>query len=83
MPPPTKVLQLIERFERNLSEYNHPDHKEARARAEFIGPLLQALGWDGRSEIVAGSCGWGEIVGLRRSVARWELRSIIGLGKYT
>ena len=43
-----------ERSVRNLTKYNHPDHKEARVRAEFIDPLLQALGWDGRSEIVAG-----------------------------
>ena len=38
-----------ERFERNLSEYKRPDYKEAHARAEFIDPLLQALGWDARN----------------------------------
>jgi len=54
---PTQPSPTTHRTKRNLSEYNHPDHKEARARAEFIAPLLQALGWDGRSEIVAGACG--------------------------
>jgi len=49
MTPPNQVLQLIDRSVRNLSEYNHPDHKEARVRAEFIDPLLKVLGWDVRN----------------------------------
>ena len=54
MTPPNQVLQLIERsererFEHNLSEYKRPDYKEARVRAEFIDPLLEALGWDVRN----------------------------------
>ncbi len=49
MTPPNQVLQLIERFERNLSEYKRPDYKEARVRAEFIDPLLEVLGWDVRN----------------------------------
>ena len=44
-----QALQLIERFECNLSEYKRPDYKEARVRAEFIDPLLQVLGWDVRN----------------------------------
>jgi len=32
MTPPNQVLQLIERFERNLDEYKR--YKEARVRAE-------------------------------------------------
>jgi len=44
--PPKQALQLIERFERNLSEYKRPDYKEARVRAEFIDPLLKVSGWD-------------------------------------
>jgi hypothetical protein len=35
MTPPNQVLELIERFERNLDEYKRPDYKEARVRAEF------------------------------------------------
>ena len=33
--PPDPVLELVERFERNLDEYRRPDYKEARVRAEF------------------------------------------------
>ena len=50
MIPPNQVLQLIERFEHNLSEYKRPDHQEVRVRAEFVAPLLEVLGWDVRSE---------------------------------
>ena len=49
MPAPTGVLELVERFERNLDEYKRPDYKEARVRAEFIDPFLEALGWDVRN----------------------------------
>jgi len=49
MTPPGPVLKLIERFERNLDEYKRPDYKEARVRAEFIDPFLEALGWDVRN----------------------------------
>jgi len=66
---PTKPSPTTDRTKHNLSEYNHPDYKEARVRAEFIAPLLEVLGWDARSEIVAGACGWGGMVGLRRAVA--------------
>ncbi len=55
MTPPNQVLQLIERFERNLSEYKRPDYKEARVRAEFIDPLLEVLGWDVRNVQVRGA----------------------------
>ena len=44
MAPPNQILQLIDRFEHNLSEYKRPDHKEARVRAEFIDPFLEVLG---------------------------------------
>jgi len=46
MAPPAKVLELIERFERNLDAYKRPDYKEARVRVEFIDPFFEALGWD-------------------------------------
>ena len=49
MTPPNQVLELVERFERNLDEYKRPDYKEARVRAEFIDPLLESLGWDVRN----------------------------------
>jgi len=46
MTPPVQVLELIERFERNLDLYKRPDYKEARVRVEFIDPFFEALGWD-------------------------------------
>jgi len=46
LTPPVKVLQLIERFERNLDKYKRPDYKEARVCAEFIDPFLEKL-WGG------------------------------------
>ena len=49
MTPPNQVLELIERFERNLEQYKRPDYKEARVRAEFIDPFLESLGWDVRN----------------------------------
>ena len=55
MTPPNQVLQLIERFERNLSEYKRPDYKEAHVRAEFIDPLLEVLGWDVRNVHMRGA----------------------------
>ena len=50
MEIPTKVLELIERFKRNLDDYKRPEYKEARLRAEFIDPFFEALGWDVRNE---------------------------------
>jgi predicted type IV restriction endonuclease len=46
MPAPPRVLELIERFERNLDLYKRPDYKEARVRVEFIDPFFEALSWD-------------------------------------
>jgi predicted type IV restriction endonuclease len=46
MPAPPQVLELVERFERNLDLYKRPGYKEARVRVEFIDPFFEALGWD-------------------------------------
>jgi predicted type IV restriction endonuclease len=52
---PESVGDLIERFVRNVDDYVRPGYKEARARAEFIDPIFEALGWD-----VSNRNGWGE-----------------------
>ena len=49
MTPPEQVLELIERFERNLTNYKRPAYKETQVRVEFIDPFLEALGWDVRN----------------------------------
>ena len=46
---PTTVLELVERFDRNLAAYKSADYKEAHVRAEFIDPFFEALGWDVRN----------------------------------
>jgi len=50
MTVPTPVVELVERFRRNLDVYKRDDYKEARVRVEFIDPLFEALGWDVRNE---------------------------------
>jgi len=44
-----QVLELVERFRRNLDVYKRPEYKEARLRAEFVDPFFEALGWDVRN----------------------------------
>ncbi|MFQ5595402.1 MAG: Eco57I restriction-modification methylase domain-containing protein, partial [Anaerolineae bacterium] len=46
MTAPTKVLELVERFDRNLEAYKAGQYKEAQVRQEFIDPFFKALGWD-------------------------------------
>jgi hypothetical protein len=60
-------------------------------RAEFIDPFLESLGWDVRNVQGRGehedmpdnqdrvAADMGGMVGLRRAVARWGLRGIIGV----
>ena len=46
MPVPAKVLERIERFDRNLAAYKSGQYNEAQARKEYVDPLFKALGWD-------------------------------------
>lgn len=46
MPAPAKILDLVERFDRNLHAYKHGPYNEAQARIEFVDPFFKALGWD-------------------------------------
>lgn len=46
MPAPSQVLDLLERFERNLTSYRAGAYNETQVRREFIDPLFEALGWD-------------------------------------
>lgn len=50
MPAPDKIIQLIERFERNKEAYKSHLYNETQARREFIDPLFAALGWDMNNE---------------------------------
>ncbi|MEK9149660.1 MAG: type I restriction enzyme HsdR N-terminal domain-containing protein [Candidatus Desantisbacteria bacterium] len=46
MTAPLKVLELVERFDRNLEDYKQGKYNEAQVRREFIDPLFSELGWD-------------------------------------
>jgi predicted type IV restriction endonuclease len=46
MTAPTKLLNLVERFERNLDAYKQAQYKETQGRVEFVDPFFELLGWD-------------------------------------
>ena len=43
---PQAVLDLIEKFDRNIDEYKNPTYNETLIRVEFVNPFFKALGWD-------------------------------------
>jgi len=43
---PSKVLELIETFDRNIETYKDQQYNETQLRREFIDPFFTALGWD-------------------------------------
>jgi predicted type IV restriction endonuclease len=46
MTIPTKISELVERFDRNLEAYKQGKYNETQVRLEFINPLFEELGWD-------------------------------------
>ena len=46
MSAPSSVVELVDRFGRNLESYRSGSYKETQVRIEFIDPLFKALGWD-------------------------------------
>ncbi len=46
MSAPNKVLELVERFDRNADDYRAAQYGEAQTRIEFINPFFECLGWD-------------------------------------
>lgn len=43
---PAELIELIDKFERNLEAYKNPSYKEEQLKQEFINPFFKALGWD-------------------------------------
>ena len=43
---PKEVVDLVERFDRNVDAYRSEAYNETRLRREFIDPFFKALGWD-------------------------------------
>lgn len=46
MAIPKKVIELIERFHRNLDAYRQSAYNETQLRREFLDPFFKALDWD-------------------------------------
>ena len=46
MTAPGNVVELVERFDRNLDAYRSGAYKETQLRREFVDPFFIALGWD-------------------------------------
>src|SRR5882672_4976199 len=44
--PPPEILELIERFDRNIESYRSHGYNETQVRREFLDPFFKALGWD-------------------------------------
>jgi len=47
---PAEIIELVDKFERNLEAYKSPNYKEAQLRLEFINPFFKSLGWDVTNE---------------------------------
>ncbi len=43
---PSKVVDLIETFARNIETYKRQPYNETQVRREFIDPFFEELGWD-------------------------------------
>ena len=46
MAAPQAIVELVERFDRNIESYRSGQYNETQLRREFIDPLFKALGWD-------------------------------------
>jgi len=46
MPAPNEIIDLVERFHRNLKDYQTGKYNETQVRLESIDPFFEALGWD-------------------------------------
>ena len=49
METPSEIVELVERFVRNIYTYKRDDYKETRVRVEFTDPFFETLGWDVRN----------------------------------
>ena len=46
MPAPQKVVELVERFCRNLKDYQSRKYNETQVHLEFIDPFFESLDWN-------------------------------------
>ena len=43
---PKEIIELVERFDRNIDSYLSGQYNETQLRREFVDPFFKALGWD-------------------------------------
>jgi hypothetical protein len=43
---PSRIVELVETFDRNIETYHSQQYNETQLRREFIDPLFEELGWD-------------------------------------
>lgn len=43
---PSRIVEPVETFDRNVEAYRSQQHNEAQLRREFIDPFFEELGWD-------------------------------------
>jgi len=43
---PSRVVELVQTFDRNIEAYRSQKYNETQLRREFIDPLFEQLGWD-------------------------------------
>ncbi|MBI3461715.1 MAG: Eco57I restriction-modification methylase domain-containing protein [Planctomycetes bacterium] len=46
MTAPREVLELVNRFDRNVESYRSGQYNETQLRREFLDPFFECLGWD-------------------------------------
>jgi type I restriction-modification system DNA methylase subunit len=46
MTAPNEIIDLVERFERQIDSYKSGVYNETQLRREFLDPFFKALGWD-------------------------------------
>lgn len=46
MPAPPELLDLVQRFKRNLDQYKRSSYNETQVRVDYIDPFFELLGWD-------------------------------------
>ena len=55
---PSRVVELIENFDRDIEAYHSQQYNETQLRREFIGPFYEELGWDVTNKAGNAHCGW-------------------------
>ncbi|MGL4670609.1 MAG: Eco57I restriction-modification methylase domain-containing protein [Methanobacteriaceae archaeon] len=46
MTAPKEIIELVNKFERNIEAYKNSSYNEEQVKQEFINPFFEALGWD-------------------------------------